>query len=210
MGRYRWDGFGWSRDNLGMRTIIPKNAKLLPENAERVFSGQIFDVYQWEQEMFDGTTETFEMLKRADTVKVIAVKDEKIVVLHETQPHHPPFIDIPGGRHDYDSETELQAAQRELLEETGMKFNNWKLLKIDQPHTKMDWFVYFFLATDFESQTKPNLDAGEKIVVELYDFEQIKSLFDNPKNRYLPKDILEKASSLDNLIDLPEFQGTAV
>lgn len=35
----------------------------LPPQAKKVFTGQIFDVYQWEQEMYDGSFETFEMLK---------------------------------------------------------------------------------------------------------------------------------------------------
>lgn len=190
-----------------MRTVIPDNAKLLPENAKCVFKGEIFDVYQWPQQMFDGTTETFEMLKRADTIKVIAIKDDKIVVLHEQQPDSPSFIDIPGGRHDHDDETELQAAQRELLEETGMKFKTWKLLSVTQPHTKIDWFVYIFLATDFESQTEQKLDAGEKIEVQLYDFEKLITLLKNPKNRYLPKEVLKKAGDINGLENFPEYSS---
>ena len=69
-----------------MRTVVPVNVDLLPAQAQRVFKGVIFDVYQWQQEMFDGTTETFEMLKRPDTVEVIAIKDDKLVVVHEQQP----------------------------------------------------------------------------------------------------------------------------
>ncbi len=38
----------------------------IPPNAKRVFKGIIFDVYQWQQKMFDGSKETFEMLKRAN------------------------------------------------------------------------------------------------------------------------------------------------
>jgi len=44
-----------------MRNIIPKNARLVPEEAKLVFKGIIYDVYQWEQKMFDGTFSTFEM-----------------------------------------------------------------------------------------------------------------------------------------------------
>lgn len=188
-----------------MRTITPPNATLLPPQAQRVFSGMIFDVYHWPQVMFDGTTETFEMLKRPDTVKVIAVKDSKIVLLQEQQPHQPAFVDLPGGRHDRDNETELAAAQRELLEETGMTFDTWRLLDVTQPHGKIDWLVYVFLATDFISQTDQKLDAGEKITVELIGFDQLKSLADDPKTRYLPKDILDKVQTLKELLVLPQY-----
>lgn len=188
-----------------MRTVLPKNPKLIPENAEKVFSGQIFDVYHWQQEMFDGSFETFEMLKRADTVKVIAIKDDKIVVLDEEQPHHKPFLDIPGGRHDHEEESELEAAKRELLEETGMTFSSWKLLSVEQPHTKIDWLVYVFLATDFVGQTEQKLDAGEKINVKLFSLEEIKNLIGDPKNRYLPKEILSQLRSIEDLKSLPEY-----
>lgn len=32
-----------------MRTVIPRNAKLVPPEAKRVFKGIIYDVYHWQQ-----------------------------------------------------------------------------------------------------------------------------------------------------------------
>jgi 8-oxo-dGTP pyrophosphatase MutT (NUDIX family) len=188
-----------------MRTIIPKNAKLVPEEAERVFKGEIFDVYQWQQKMFDGSFETFEMLKRSDTVKIIAIKDSKIVICEEQQPNTNVFFDVPSGRHDVESESELDGAKREVLEETGMSFSSWKLISVEQPHTKIDWFVYIFLATDFIDQTEQNLDAGEKINVHLKSFEETIRLANDPRNRYIPIELLEKAGSLKGLLELPEY-----
>lgn len=188
-----------------MRSIIPKNAKLIPPQAERVFKGILYDVYHWQQEMFDGTNATFEMLKRPDTVKVIAVKDNKIVIIDQEQPDYGPFYDLPGGRHDEENETELDAAKRELLEETGLAFQSWRLLDVDQPHHKVEGFVYLFLATDFLSQTDQKLDAGEKIQVELVDFDRMKALTHDSKARYLPKELLYKARDLDGLLALPAY-----
>ena len=52
----------------------------LPKNSKLVFKGDMFDTYQWPQKMFDGSTRTFEMLKRADTVHLIATtEDNKII-----------------------------------------------------------------------------------------------------------------------------------
>ena len=191
--------------NLFMRTIIPKNAKLIPENSERVFKGEIFDVYQWQQKMFDGTHETFEMLKRPDTVKIIAVKDDKIVICEEQQPNTNVFLDIPSGRHDVETESELDAAKRELLEETGMTFANWRLISAEQSHTKIDWFVYTFLATGFIDQTEQKLDSGEKITVHLKSFEETIKLANDSRNRYIPIEILEQAGSIDGLQNLPQY-----
>jgi hypothetical protein len=59
----------------------------IPKKARRVFKGVIFDVYHWPQKMFDNSTVTFEMLKRADTLQVIAITpDKKILLLKEQQP----------------------------------------------------------------------------------------------------------------------------
>mgnify|MGYP000255301749 CR=1 FL=1 len=43
----------------------------LPPDAKKDFDGIIFDVYHYNQKMYNGTTETFEILKRADTAIVI-------------------------------------------------------------------------------------------------------------------------------------------
>lgn len=189
-----------------MRDVLPINAKLVPQEAKLVFKGIIYDTYQWEQEMFDGSHQTFEMLKRPDTVKILAVKDGKVVVLEQEQPGHEAFFDLPGGRHDIESESELDAAKREMAEETGLTFKAWKLLDVTQPHTKIEQFVYIFLATDFEKQVETHLDVGEKITVQYLDFDTFKQLVSNPKARYLPKELLEKVNSIDELFALPEYK----
>src|SRR5262249_7028087 len=97
----------------------PQPKQPLPPDAKCVFKGILFDVYQWEQKMFDGTTATFEKLKRHDTVLVIPVTTgKKIIMLEQEQPARPPFISFPGGRLE-ESENPLQAVHRELMEETG-------------------------------------------------------------------------------------------
>ena len=187
-----------------MRSKIPKRAVLVPVSAVQVFKGIIYDTYHWQQELYDGTTTTFEMLKRPDTVKVIAVKDDKIVILEQEQPNQGVFYDIPGGVHDHGEEDELQAVQRELLEETGLSFRTWRLLNVVQPHNKIEQFVYMFLATDFIEQHEQRLDAGEKITVEFMSFKDAKKALSSSKGRFLPKEI-EKTNSLNDLLNLPEF-----
>lgn len=188
-----------------MRTTVPKNAVLIPKNAKRVFKGLYYDTYHWDQKLFDGSIATYEMLKRADTVKVIAVVDDKIIMLDQEQPHLGHFYDIPGGIHDHEEEDELQAAKRELLEETGMKFRNWKLLNSYQFHNKIEQFVYIFLAKELISEQDQNLDAGERITVKLLSFEEVKKMLGSDKGRYLPKEI-EKTNSLEELLKLPEYK----
>lgn len=56
-----------------------------PKQRPKSFEGVIFDVYQWEQELFDGSTTTFEMLKRPGTVYVIAIDSNDHVVIQQEE-----------------------------------------------------------------------------------------------------------------------------
>lgn len=182
-----------------MRTIIPKKAVTVPAGAEKVFTGIIYDVYHWQQQLFDGTTTTFEMLKRPDTVKTLAVKDDKLVVLEQEQPNQKVFYDIPGGAHDQESETELEAAKRELREETGLTSASWRLLSVRQPNPKIDQLVYTFLATDCMASGMSTLDSGEKIKIMPLPFGEAKEILSSPRARFSPAD-LENVESLDALL----------
>lgn len=191
-----------------MRTITPKNASLIPKNAAIVFHGKIYDVYQWPQKLFNGDTKTFEMLKRPDTVNIIAIKDGKIVIQKQQQPGSSEFYSFPGGRHDDPNETELTAAKRELLEETGMTFKNYKLINITQPMSKIEWFIYTFLATDFIDQTEQNLDAGEKISMQLMTLDEVREIAKNtgPNSRLdFERDIFDNVQTIDDLKNWPEY-----
>jgi ADP-ribose pyrophosphatase len=188
-----------------MRRVVPAGARLVPEQATQVFKGVIYDVYQWQQPMFDGSRKTYEMLKRPDTVKVIAIQDGQIVAIKDEQPGLPPKLTLPGGRNDVPTEDELAAAKRELHEETGLRFAHWKLIWVEQHQNKVESFVYTFLATDLLDQDAPTLDkGGEKISVTLMSFADAKKMAETRTDHYWPNDILRRVRSLDELTSLPE------
>lgn len=143
----------------------------IPKQAKKVFIGEIFDIYQWPQKMFDGSLATFEMIKRPDTVQIIATRDEKIFTTKEFQPNQKRDHGLIGGRVD-PGEKPLAAAKRELLEESGLVAKKWKLLKTFQPIHKMDWTVYYYVASGCQVVAKQNLDAGEKITIHKKSFEE--------------------------------------
>lgn len=202
-----------------MRKFIPENAKLIPEEAELAFRGKIYDVYQWPQEMYDGSTATFEMLRRPDTVKIIAMVSDteqralslpgntglerKFVVTRQKQPRKDWFYDFPGGRVDESDENELVAAKREMEEETGLKFRNWKLVGVEQPFAKIDWLVYTFLASELIGQGKQQLDAGEKIDVFLATIEEIREMAKDEDSKYLRFKHLDKLGQTKDIMGLP-------
>jgi len=144
----------------------------MPENAKRVFKGDIFEVFEWEQEMFDGSVETFEKLKRPDTANILAFTDDgKIIVIDEQQPGKETFFGLPGGRIE-EGEEPAFAAKRELLEETGYACDSIELWHSVQLIHKIDWTIYFFVAKGCKKVAEQKLDAGEKIEVKLMELEE--------------------------------------
>lgn len=144
----------------------------IPDNAKLVFKGVMFDTYQWEQEMFDGSKEIFEMLKRPDTVQIIATgENEKVFIGLESQPTKKNFLTLFGGRVD-EGEDPMDAAKRELLEEAGLAAKSWELVKVVEPYTKMDWHIYLYIAKGCHKVAEQKLDAGEIIEVKEVNFDE--------------------------------------
>ena len=140
-----------------------KNKSLLPKNAKKVFKGKIFDVYQWDQKMFDNSIEVFEKIKRTNTAVVIPIAGGKILIQEQEQPHRKyKFLSLPGGRCEK-NEKPLFAAKREMLEETGYVSNDWELWKTINPLEKILWKVYIYIARNCEKVSGQKLDSGEKM-----------------------------------------------
>ncbi len=152
----------------------------IPNSAKKVFSGVIFDIYQWQQEMFDGTFETFEMIKRAPALSIIAITPErKILLLQQEQPLRTAYPSLPGGKIE-DNEEPVVAAARELLEETGYQAKEIILLNEYNNDSKIDFTDYLYLAKDCLPASDQNLDPGEKITVKIVDFQTLLETVKNP------------------------------
>lgn len=177
---------------------LPSEVVLLPENARRVFEGVLFDVYQFPQPQFDGTTKTFEMLKRPDTVLILPVTPEgKLWAIREQQPGKAVRnLRVPGGRVDSDDESVWAAAQRECEEEIGVQFHDWYYVESFQPETKIDWLIHIFVAMTPKAMVPTRHDAGEKIEVYTCSFEEFKQAL-SPKERRL---VFETSATLDDLV----------
>lgn len=165
---------------------------LLPKGAKRVFKGQIFDVYQWNQLMYDGSKKVFETLARPDSVQVIATVGKQILIQKQEQPDTSKFISLPGGRLEED-EDPLVGIKRELLEETGYHSDDWELWKKFQPGPKILHIVYIFIARNCVVKQEPQLENGEKITNKLISFEELLNLSGNKalRQKELDYDLLK-------------------
>ena len=168
----------------------PISKQPIPDYAKKVFSGVLFDVYQWEQELFDGTKTTFEKVKRADTVVVFPVLDDgRIILTEQEQPGKESFVAAAGGRVD-EGEEILEAATRELLEESGYEASEFILWDAQQPTTKIDWAVYTFVAKGLKKIGDMHPDAGEKIVLKPVSFDEFLEI--GIGNNFYEKEIVPK------------------
>lgn len=158
-------------------------ASRIPEHAKRVFKWMIFDVYQWEQEMFDWSKKIFEMLKKNDAIDVIAILwNWNILIFEEEQPNRPPFYGLVGWSWE-DWEEALETAKRELLEETWMISEDWIFFDKYSKSSKIETFDHLFIARNCVKIKDQDLDAGERINMLEVDWEWFKRYVLDPKFR---------------------------
>lgn len=156
-----------------MKIERPKSKSQIPDHAKKVFEGKIFNVYQWEQELYDGSKTIFEKVERPDTTVVFPVlPDGRILLLKQEQPRKDHFIGTPGGRIEPEEDI-LESAKRELLEETGYKADEFILWDSQQPISKVEWAIYTFIAKGLRKVSEPNPDAGEKFEEFPVDFDEL-------------------------------------
>ncbi len=171
----------------------------IPDKAKKVFTGIIFDTYQWEQEMFDGSKATFERIHRAPSVECIAIVDNKIITLEQAQPNRDWYPSLPGGRIDKGEEP-MEAIARELLEETGYTSESFELFREYFGNSKLYFPEYIFIARNCKKIAKQNIEAGEKINIKLSTFDEFLNIFRNTRcavSIYLKFEIYE--TLLDNI-----------
>ena len=155
-----------------MKIARPISIQPLPENAKKVFQGEFFSLYQYEVKGYDGAMRIFEKAKRRDTAMVVAItEDKKIILGLQEQPGKPLFTGLVGGQIN-EGEDALAAAKRELLEESGYQAKDWLLFDAVQPVSKVEWAIYTFIAKGCKKVAEQKLDGAEKIELKLVDFNE--------------------------------------
>ena len=179
----------------------PPSRQPLPSHARQVFSGKIFDIYQWDQVMYDGTTQIFEKARRVDAAVVLPVLDDgSIILLEQEQPGKERYLSTCGGRID-PGEDPLEAVNRELLEETGYKASEYILWRAINPSSKIDYTVYYFIAKGCKKVADPELDGGEKITIKSVSFDTF--IHTAREKRFMEKELI--ADIYEALLDSKKY-----
>ncbi len=94
---------------------------------EVLFEGYMVQLVKATVEIPDGSTVTREIVKHPGAVGVVAVDDDRTVVLERQYRAalDENLLEIPAGKRDVADEPTRHAARRELVEETGIDARDW-------------------------------------------------------------------------------------
>jgi ADP-ribose pyrophosphatase len=146
-----------------------------------IYNGRIIDVYYDDVELSDGTKTIREVVAHEEGAAIVAVNDEQEIILVKQfrYPVGKDMVELPAGLID-EGETPLEAAKRELKEETGYVANEWiHLISTYSSPGWQDEKVHIFAARDLRHVSEQSLDGDEELTF-------YKEAFD---------DILEKVNS---------------
>lgn len=136
----------------------------LPENSKKVFEWNFFDIYNREQELYDGSTRTFEKCLRRPSVWAIPVHKDKILVVYQQQPHKvEPYYGHLGWILEKD-EDPLEWIKREFLEESGMVAETYEFYKFYEFAGVLEWSKYFYILRWVKKIQEQQLDQGSEII----------------------------------------------
>ncbi|MFN6540706.1 MAG: NUDIX hydrolase [Nostoc sp. EkiNYC01] len=126
--------------------------------------------------------EPFYVFEYPTWVNIVAITKNQEVVLVKQYRHgvQKTVLELPGGSMDLEDSSPMEAAKRELLEESGYTSNNFVETGIISPNSAThNNLIYCFLATNVELVDDLKLDITEQIDVILLPLSKLVKDIDN-------------------------------
>ena len=131
--------------------------------SEDIFKGVILDVKRDTVELPDGNSATRELIRHIGAVCIVPVtNDGKVIIERQFRyPLNAVVTEIPAGKLDFKEEDRLEAAKRELREETGYIADKWVDMGLYYPAAAYsDEKITMYLATGLH-KGEQELDSDE-------------------------------------------------
>ncbi|MBQ0070397.1 MAG: NUDIX hydrolase [Spirochaetales bacterium] len=144
-------------------------------SSEVVFSGKLLHVYRDTITLPNGNEATREYIKHNGAVAVVPLtEDGRVIVERQYRyPFHSVLTEIPAGKLDSVDEAHLEAAKRELKEETGYEADEWIELGAIYPSIAYTTeTIWMYLARGLHKGER-NLDEDEFLSVHEVPLEEL-------------------------------------
>lgn len=130
-----------------------------------VFTTDLFNIVQTELLLPNGEKRTHYNMRRKPAVFVFPILADDVYLISQYRYlYNTTMLEVPAG-YINSNELPLDAAKRELEEETGLKSSKiTKLGTMEKAHSVIDATLHFFLAEDV-IEGKPHLDPDEEIEI---------------------------------------------
>lgn len=143
--------------------------------SKKVYGGSIIDVYNDKVRLENGRIASRDVVRHRHASATLAIDDDMqvLVVRQHRYPIGKELIELPAGLID-EGENPLEAAKRELKEETGYIAKEWS--ELTQYYTSAgchDEKLFLFLASDIEKVDEQSLDEGEILIYDKIPFEEL-------------------------------------
>lgn len=112
-------------------------------------------------------------------VNVLAITEDRQAVLIRQYRHGigKVYYELPAGVHDKPEESILEAAKRELLEETGYSGGDWKLwMELSANPSLQNNITYTFLAEGVVLSGEQQLDDTEEITIHTVPLDELRNI----------------------------------
>ena len=139
------------------------------EGTQTTYEGDLIDVRVERVRMPDGNQAQREVVQHPDSVAIAALDSERhlLLIRQYRVPVRDWLWELPAGLRDRDDEDPLDAARRELAEETGVRADTWRTL-VDlytSPGISTE-AVRVYLATDLQDEARLGRARDEEETLE--------------------------------------------